>query len=121
MSNSKAETVLQPFVVWHSVIERDPQVKPVRSLESIAEEINVDDTTVVPKRSNELPRHYRLTECVFSGVVRLGNRWLTDGGEPVVKTIFDLPDYSSRTSCSSVPIPSISISIVSPSSSGPTP
>ena len=51
-----------------------------------------EHTAVVPKRSDEFPEYNRLTKGVFSGVIRRGDRWLTDEGEPVVKPSFDLPE-----------------------------
>jgi hypothetical protein len=44
-----------------------------------------EHAAVVPERSSELPENHRLTRRVFSGVVRWGDRWLTDEGKPVVE------------------------------------
>jgi hypothetical protein len=51
-----------------------------------------EHAAVVPERSNEFPENHRLTKRIFSGVVRRRDRWLTDEGEPVVETSFDLAE-----------------------------
>jgi hypothetical protein len=51
-----------------------------------------EHSAVVAKRSDEFSKNYRLTECIFGSIVRWGDRWLTDEGEPVVEATFDLSE-----------------------------
>ena len=51
-----------------------------------------EHAAVVPECSDEFPEDHRLTKRIFSGVVRWGDRWLTDEGEPVVEASFDLAE-----------------------------
>jgi len=51
-----------------------------------------EHAAVVSERSNDFPKNHRLPKRIFSGVIRRGDRWLTDEGEPVVEASFDLPE-----------------------------
>ncbi len=89
---------------WHSVL---PGNHPVISDDSLEFLIGIpsllatwrqqgqqrlvnEHPAVIAECPDDLPENDRLTKSVLGGVVRRGDRWLTDKGEPVVNPIFDL-------------------------------
>jgi hypothetical protein len=51
-----------------------------------------EHSAVVAKRSDKFSKNCWLRECIFSSIVRWGDRWLTAGGEPIVEAIFGLSE-----------------------------
>jgi hypothetical protein len=48
-----------------------------------------EHSSIIPECPDDLPENHRFTKSALCGVVRRGDRWLTDEGEPVVEASFD--------------------------------